>query len=152
MKFSLSTIILMMLVSLWIGSQFRRDIDNVIIKTKRKQPRQLSQTHRQQSRRINIRTRGVENFRQIGTLYNGGMVLPLFGRPTYTSSNKWNYYSVTNDHLHVQVPLEINNVDCMSQNGCKELYEDDTVFIPEFGSSFVVKIYDRTPRYLPHVL
>jgi hypothetical protein len=134
------------MISLWIGSQIASKTVIRPIKQTKSEP-----VLRKNTRRINIRTRGVENFRQIGTLYNDGTVLPLYGRPTYTSSSKWNYYAVTNDHIHIQVPLEINNVDCMSQNGCKELYEDDQVFIPEFGATFVVKIYDRTPRYIPQV-
>ena len=146
MKFSVSTIILIVMISLWIGSQIASKTVIRPIKQTKSEP-----VLRKNTRRINIRTRGVENFRQIGTLYNDGTVLPLYGRPTYTSSSKWNYYAVTNDHIHIQVPLEINNVDCMSQNGCKELYEDDQVFIPEFGATFVVKIYDRTPRYIPQV-
>ena len=146
MKFSVSTIILIVMISLWIGSQIASKTVIRPIKQTKSEP-----VMRKNTRRINIRTRGVENFRQIGTLYNDGTVLPLYGRPTYTSSSKWNYYAVTNDHIHIQVPLEINNVDCMSQNGCKELYEDDQVFIPEFGATFVVKIYDRTPRYIPQV-
>jgi hypothetical protein len=148
MKFSLSTIVLIVVISLWIGSQ---TASIRVLRPKIKTHHVPQVRKKETTRRINIRTRGVENFRQIGTLYNGGKVLPLYGRPTYTSSSKWNYYAVTNDHIHIQVPLEINNVDCMSQNGCKELYEDDKVFIPEFGSTFVVKIYDRTPRYIPHV-
>ena len=91
-----------MITSLWIGSHVSsKAVSQPIIKRTKREPELRNKVA---TRRINIRTRGVENFRQIGTLYNDGTVLPLYGRPTYSSSSKWNYYAVTNDHIHIQVP------------------------------------------------
>jgi hypothetical protein len=154
MKVHVSSIILLVVVSMFIGSTMKKH-GRDSSRNSQQFPVKVSPSENQErpvSRRINIRTRLTEKFAQIGTLYNGGMVLPLYGRRSHTSSLKWNYYTITNDHIHIQVPLEINNVDCMGQNGCKEIYEDETVYLPEYGTTFTVKLYDRSPRYIPHII
>lgn len=154
MKVNVSSIILLVIVSMFIGRTMKNS-EHDLSRDSKYFPVKVSprdHTKKPVSRRINIRTRLTEKFSQIGTLYNGGMVLPLYGRRSHTSSLKWNYYTITNDHIHIQVPLEINNIDCMGQNGCKEIYEDETVYLPEYGTTFTVKLYDRSPRYIPHII
>ena len=42
---------------------------------------------------INVRTRGLpEPYHQIGILTSGNDVRPLYGRQTYSGSNRYNYY------------------------------------------------------------
>ena len=102
---------------------------------------------------VNIPTRGIEDFRQIGILSgNNGKVLPLYGRRTYNGSNRWNYFTKANDHLSLKIPLEKNGKDCDEQNGCDELYDDDLLHVPEYNTDFKIKLYDTTPRYIPHIL
>lgn len=106
----------------------------------------------QQLRRINIPTQGEVHYTQLGILHDGTTVLPLMGRPTYPRSHMWNYYTLTNDAVSLRVPLITNGRHCDSSTGCKELFEGDSVIIPEFGSSsFRVKMYDKAPRYIPYI-
>lgn len=121
-------------------------------KRRERRERRERQTLRDNPRRpyvpINVKTRGEEPYTQIGILSNDGVVMPLYGRPLYRGSTKWNYYTETTDNVRVRVPLEIENKDCMSF-GCSELYDDDNVFIPEFNATFSVKIYKTFRRYIP---
>ena len=99
---------------------------------------------------INITTRGIESYKHIGILSGkSGKVLPLYGRQTYTGSNRWNYYTRGNDHLSLKIPLTKNGRDCDDNNGCNELYDNDLIFLPEFSDDFTVKLYNSTPRYIP---
>ena len=112
-------------------------------------PRQVPPRSRNamKERRINMHSQRVDAFKQVGTLYSDAVILPLYGRQTYRGSNRWNYYTVTNDDMRIQLPLQ----DCMDQNGCKELFSDDGLFIEEFGTEFKVKIYNKILRYIPFV-
>lgn len=91
-----------------------------------------------------ISSRGETHFKQIGLLFNENkqLTLPLFGKPTYKGSNNWNYYTYVNTYNQILLPLEIDNRDCMSDIGCKELFDDDVVFINSYGQNFTVKIYN----------
>ena len=96
---------------------------------------------------VNIQSQKVDNFKQVGTLFSDTTILPLYGRQTYRGSNRWNYYTVTNDDMRIHIPLQ----DCMEQNGCKELDSNDSIFIEEFGTEFKVKMYNKILRYIPFV-
>jgi len=99
---------------------------------------------------INVATRGTEDYRQIGILSgNNNKVLPLFGRRTYTGSNRWNYFTQANDHLALKIPLAKNGRECDSNTGCDELYDYDSINVPAYNSNFSIKLYDTTPRYIP---
>ena len=100
---------------------------------------------------ININTQGIDHYQQIGLLYDGHITLPLLGRRVHNGSNKWNYYSLTNDNIALKIPLSNNGRACMERNGCDELYADDTILIPEYNNSkFKIKMYDNSPRYIPY--
>lgn len=102
-------------------------------------------------RPINIRTRGVEDYRQLGILSGkNGKVLPLYGRRTYNGSHRWNYFTQANDHLALKIPLSSNGRDCDSNTGCDELYDNDNLNLPMYNDNFSVKLYDNTPRYIPY--
>jgi len=100
---------------------------------------------------INIHTQAVDHYQQIGLLYDGHITLPLLGRRVHSGSNKWNYYSLTNDNIALKIPLSKNGRGCMERNGCDELYEEDSIIIPEYNQSkFKIKMYDNSPRYIPY--
>ena len=100
---------------------------------------------------INIHTQAVDHYQQIGLLYDGHTTLPLLGRRVHSGSNKWNYYSLTNDNIALKIPLSKNGRGCMERNGCDELYEEDSIIIPEYNQSkFKIKMYDNSPRYIPY--
>jgi hypothetical protein len=109
---------------------------------------------------INIPTRGFTGaFQQIGLLYkkdpsgennNDGNILPLFGRPTNTSRDKWYYYTTSDKFHSLKIPLKIKGRLCNDEWGCNELYDDDTVEVGPYNGQFKVQIYGYdSPKYLP---
>lgn len=105
---------------------------------------------------INIPTRGsVGEFQQIGILSNESneKVLPLYGRPTHTNSNKWSYYTSTDKFNQLKLPVDYKNKKCTGDYGCDELYNDDEIQVPFYkDKKFKVTIYELdAPRYIPYV-
>jgi len=106
---------------------------------------------------INIPTRGEVAYQQIGVLYKpdseSDTVIPLYGRPTYTGSDYWNYYIQSPGYHAMKIGLRLNR-DCMDVTGCKEISSGDTVVIPELGGrAYLVKLYNfSSPKYLPGVI
>jgi hypothetical protein len=101
--------------------------------------------------RINIRTRGETHFEHMGTLTANDRVLPLYGRRLHRSSQKYNYYTTSDNYNAIKIPLVINGNECLGHYGCKEINDGDTISIPEYGSSFTVNLYpSQGLRYIPY--
>jgi hypothetical protein len=116
---------------------------------------------------INIPSRGpFQTYQQVGILSkdeiadpakipgnnNESNILPLFGRPTYYGSNRWNYYTSSDKFQSVKLPINIDNKKCTDDLGCDELRDGDMVTIPSYNGRFKVEIYDfDKPRYIPFV-
>lgn len=116
---------------------------------------------------INIPSRGpFQAYQQVGILSKEEIadphkipgnntdsnVLPLFGRPTYSGSNRWNYYTSSDKFQSVKLPINIDNRKCTDDLGCDELRDGDMVTIPSYNGRFKVEIYDfDKPRYIPFV-
>jgi hypothetical protein len=116
---------------------------------------------------INIPSRGpFQAYQQVGILSkenivdpdklpgnnNESNILPLFGRPTYTGSNRWNYYTTSDKFQSVKLPINIEGRKCTDDLGCDELRDGDMVTIPSYNGRFKVEIYDfDKPRYIPFV-
>jgi hypothetical protein len=105
---------------------------------------------------INIPTRGWSpEFQQIGVLSNDyeGDVLPLFGKPLHNGSNKWWYYTLSNQQNSIKLPIKHKNRDCQDDFGCQEIYDGDFVEIPILHKRFKVNLYKfDKPRYIPYIL
>ena len=103
---------------------------------------------------INVNTRKMDNWRQVGVLHNDkGRVLPLYGRQTYSGSNKWNYYTASDGNNSFKLPIAIDGKDCSESYGCKELYEDSSLPIEAYGQKFNVQLYDDDkPKYIPFII
>tara|TARA_Y100000590_G_scaffold115255_1_gene131447 strand:- start:350 stop:1003 length:654 start_codon:yes stop_codon:yes gene_type:complete len=109
--------------------------------------------------RINIPTRGyVPNYQQVGALTKENAsgdptILPLYGKPTYPGSNKWNYYTGTDKFNAVKLPVNNSSGEnCQKEYGCKEIYDGDSVNVPAYGSNFNTTIYQLDkPRYIPYL-
>ena len=101
--------------------------------------------------RVNVPTRRISQYKQVGLLYSSASdIQPLYGRPTYRGSNRWNYFLITDSgNIVVNIPLSIEERDCSERNGCRELYDDDKVFVPELNKMFEVRLYKNTVRYIP---
>jgi hypothetical protein len=116
---------------------------------------------------INIPSRGPNlSYQQIGHLYKEEIenpdkqignnsdtaILPLFARPTFSGSNRWNYYTSSDKFQSVKLPLNIDGKKCTDDLGCKELMNGDIVTIPSYNGRFKVEIYSYdAPRYIPFV-
>ena len=101
---------------------------------------------------FNFPTQGyAESFQQVGLLVAPGgsplsanperTLVPLDGRRTMASRNKWNYYTRTDGLNPVQVPIRYKNRDCDDDNGCDEIYDGDEVSSPAQGQTFKANIY-----------
>ena len=115
---------------------------------------------------INIETReSGGDYQQLGILSKNSInnddktpgnntdsvVLPLYGKPTYKGSNKWLYYTETDKHHPVKIPVMHKNKDCTDDYGCDELYDGEAVSIASYNGDFNVKIYKMNkPRYIPY--
>ena len=92
---------------------------------------------------FNYNTQRVEPFTRIGVLYknDSNVILSLYGRRTHVRSNTWNYYTITNDESKIKIELNIKDRECLRKTGCKELYNGDTIYIPEYNGVFTVNMY-----------
>lgn len=108
-----------------------------------------------QYRYINIHTRGPPPpLKQIGTLLPANLdkkihydhvIYPLYGRPLYSGSITWNYFTKINDLQVAIVNVTSNNKDCTDTYGCKELYSGDMVSIPSMNNLMLkVDIYNNS--------
>lgn len=116
---------------------------------------------------INIPSRGPNlSYQQVGILYkenientdkmpgnnNDSNILPLFGRPTFNGSNKWNYYTSSDKFQNFKLPITIDGRKCDNDLGCNELRDGDMISIPSYNGRFRVEIYNYDkPSYIPFI-
>ena len=97
------------------------------------------------------------NYRQLGILtpVNGTSkdnILPLMGRPLFTNRNKWQYYSTSNQHNNVKLPLIKNGRSCTNEYGCDQLFSGDNVDVEGVNEKYKITMYDNaTIKYLPSI-
>jgi len=97
------------------------------------------------------------SYRQLGILTpsNGSSkdsIIPLMGRPLFTNRDKWQYYSTSNQHNNVKLPVSRAGKSCTNEYGCDKLYNGDTVYIEGSNEVYRVTTYDTdTIKYLPFV-
>ena len=95
------------------------------------------------------------SYRQVGILTpiqgtSKDNILPLMGRPLFTNRDMWNYYTTSNQHNNVKLPIKRNGKSCTNEYGCDKLYESDIVYIEGINEAYKVTIYDNsTMKYLP---
>ena len=105
---------------------------------------------------INVRTNGVNTtFQQVGILtrVNGPeTILPLMGRPLHTNRNKWQFYTMSDKHYSVKLPISNSGKSCMGEYGCDNLYNGDNVYIQGYNDVFKVTLYNNyLPQYIPYI-
>ena len=107
---------------------------------------------------INVSTSAVDTtYRQLGILtpLNGSSkdsILPLMGRPLFTRRSKFNYYTISNQHNNVKLPISVNGKSGLSEVGVDEIFNGDTVYVEGNNEAFKVTIYEsETIKYLPFI-
>ena len=107
---------------------------------------------------INISTTAVDTtYRQIGILtpLNGSSkdnILPLMGRPLFTRRSLWQYYTISNQHNNVKLPVSVKGKSGLNENGVDEIYSGDTVYVEGYNDAFKVTKYENdTIKYLPFI-
>jgi hypothetical protein len=95
------------------------------------------------------------SYRQVGILTpiqgtSKDNILALMGRPLFTNRDMWNYYTTSNQHNNVKLPIKRNGKSCTNEYGCDKLYNSDVVHIEGINEAYKVTIYDNsTMKYLP---
>mgnify|MGYP007047399245 CR=1 FL=1 len=106
---------------------------------------------------INVPTQSYDtNYRQIGILTrissNKETILPLMGRPLIANRDKWNFYTMSENNNMLKLPVSHGNKKCMSENGCDDLYNGDTVMVDGYNDSFKVTTYENNVmKYIPYI-
>ena len=108
---------------------------------------------------INVSTNiGVvdTNYRQVGILNSNrnidGRVIPLMGRPLYVNRDKWQYYTISNQHNNIKLPIIVRGRDALKEQGVNQLYSGDRVYVEGYNEYFIVKIYESdTIKYIPYL-
>lgn len=92
---------------------------------------------------FNIPTQGIpEEYQSMGIVKtNEGKLLPLYGRRSISSRDRYNYYTRTDTYNPIPIPVEIKGRDCQDQVGCPELYNGDKVKLSATNESGEVTIY-----------
>lgn len=160
-KDTLYVIIGLLIVILFIMNQNDKDLDIKIFslqgdEEELEEPKRYydSKYTTRRRMRINVPTRGEPPpYQQVGILTDTGNpenIKPLYGRQTYRGSNLWNYFTSLDSQLATKIPIEIDNNDCTSEIGCKEIYKNDTLTI-NGDNEYKANIYQtHAPRYIPY--
>jgi hypothetical protein len=97
------------------------------------------------------------NYRQMGiiTPLNGESkdnILPLMGRPLFTNRDKWQYYTISNQHNNVKLPISFQGKSALNDYGVNQIYTGDTIFVEGYNEPFAVTVYENdTIKYLPYL-
>lgn len=104
---------------------------------------------------FNEPTRGLpESYQSMGVLKTtDGKMLPLYGRRTASSTNRYNYYTRTDSYNPISLPLQYKRRDCQDDVGCDELMSGDSVKISPTDETATVTVYRFDgPMYVPGLL
>uniref|UniRef100_A0A6C0JEC5 Uncharacterized protein n=1 Tax=viral metagenome TaxID=1070528 RepID=A0A6C0JEC5_9ZZZZ len=97
------------------------------------------------------------SYRQVGILNpsnkpNKDNVLPLMGRPVFTNRDKWQYYTIGNQHNNIKLPIIVKGKSGLNEYGVDRLYNGDTIYIEGLNDVYRATIYDNdTIKYLPFI-
>jgi hypothetical protein len=97
------------------------------------------------------------SYRQMGimTPINGSSkdsILPLMGRPLFTNRNKWQYYTISNQHNNVKLPISFKGRSALNDYGVDQIFSGDTIYVEGYNDAFKVTVYENdTIKYLPFI-
>jgi len=103
---------------------------------------------------INVPTSTVEeNYSQVGFITRSSgdeTILPLYGRYIYRRRDKQQYYTLSDKHQSVRLPVMYEGKSCMNEYGCNSLSNGDVVYVEGYNDSFKVTLYEtQNLRYIP---
>lgn len=104
---------------------------------------------------INIETQGLQTqYEQVGILTSDNkenLILPLMGRRSMVSRDKWQYYTISNTGpLNTKLPITFEGRSCTSENGCNNINNGDIVYVKGYNDKFRVTIYETNLlQYIP---
>ncbi len=103
---------------------------------------------------FNQPTQGLpESFQSVGLIRVEDKMLPLYGRRTAGSSDRWNYYTRTDTYNPIPLPIQIQKRDCMDDVGCPEVSSGERVHVRGLQKEGQTEIYRFDgPKYLPGLL
>ena len=102
-------------------------------------------------------TSAATSYRQMGiiTPLNGESkdnILPLMGRPLFTNRDKWQYYTISNQHNNVKLPISFKGKSALNDYGVDQIFDGDTIYVEGYNEAFRVTVYENdTIKYLPFV-
>jgi hypothetical protein len=97
------------------------------------------------------------SYRQMGiiTPLNGASkdnILSLMGRPLFTNRDKWQYYTISNQHNNVKLPITFKGKSALNDYGVDKIFDGDTIYVEGYNEAFRVTVYENdTIKYLPFV-
>jgi hypothetical protein len=78
------------------------------------------------------------------------VILPLMGRPLFTSRDKWMFYTISDKNNSMKLPIIIKGRNALSEIGVDNVYDGDTVYVQGYNETFRVTLYENsTPQYIP---
>jgi hypothetical protein len=95
------------------------------------------------------------SYHQVGILtpLNGketNNILPLMGKQLDNRRGLWNYYTISNQHNNVKLPITVRGKSAVSERGVDEINNGDSVFVEGVFDAYKATIYDNeTIRYMP---
>lgn len=103
---------------------------------------------------FNQPTQGLpESFQSVGLIRVEDKMLPLYGRRTAGSNDRWNYYTRTDTYNPIPLPVQVQKRDCMDDVGCPEVSSGDRVHVRGLQKEGQTEIYRFDgPKYLPGLL
>jgi hypothetical protein len=94
-------------------------------------------------------------YRQVGILTpvkgnSKDNILPLMGSPLFVNRDMWNYYTTSNQHNNVKLPIRYQGKNCTNEYGCNKIYSGDTVYVEGANEVYKATIYENNViKYLP---
>ena len=104
---------------------------------------------------INQYTQGLpESYQSMGVIKKSdGSVLPLYGRRTTGSGDRYQYYTRTDTYNPVPLPIRYKRKNCQEDIGCDELFSGEEVVIGPTGEKAETTLYKFDgPTYIPGIV
>ena len=96
------------------------------------------------------------NYRQVGIITSTSSknkeVLSLMGRPVFNNRNLWQYYTISNQHNNVKLPIKFKGKNATTEYGVDKIYTNDNIFVEGYDENYKVTVYENdTIKYLPFI-